>query len=285
MNQARYPRAAALGTVVGVAAGLLFLAAPALADRSVRIVVAADEEFRARAGWKDGATAAMTEAAEAFSAGGVRFTIDRFVDWDSEAPDYDLAALHRELVREIPLGEADLLLGLAGRITPSSERHLLRLGHSDTPGHSLVVSDQSGRNLALVIRHELAHCFGVPHVTRVKSIMNEDIRAANPGFDPVSESILRNNAGLKFRDADPLAGCPLEPLRRLYVALAAEGADVADLVAVIGDSHRLRGEYDEAARAYQEALALEPGLPGARLGLEKLADARKPSVDAARPVQ
>lgn len=254
--------------IVGV---LLLGAIPARAERLVRVVVAADEEFRARAGWVDDAINALARAGDEFAPLGIQFTIDRFEDWVSDSPDYDLAALHRELERKVALGSGDLILGLVGRVSPTSERRLLRLGHSDTPGPVLVVSDRAGPGLSLIVRHELGHSFGVPHVVGAPSIMNEEVRARNSSFDPVSAAIIRNNAGLNFRDADPLASCRLEPLHALYQTLEGQGAEVADLIAVIGDSHRIRREYSDAARAYREAQALDPDLLSARLGLGDLA--------------
>lgn len=250
---------------------MLLGAQPALAGRLVRVVVAPDEEFRARPAWKDDAVNALARAGDEFAPLGIEFTIDRFENWESDSPDYDLAALHRELARKVALGSGDMILGLVGRVTPTSERRLLRLGHSDTPGPVLVVSGQAGAGLALIVRHELGHGFGVPHVVGVPSIMNEEVRARNPSFDQVSAAIIRNNAAINFRDADPLANCRLEPLHALYQTLQGQGAELADLIAVIGDSHRIRKEYQDAARAYREAQALDPDLLSARLGLGDLA--------------
>jgi tetratricopeptide (TPR) repeat protein len=277
------PAAAAISLLL--VAGLTFAAGPARArpDRMVTVVLAPDEEFRAAPGWEETARAALEEAtgplADDF---GIRFRIERVEPWNSSSPDYDLAALHDELAREVPPGEEDLVIGLTGAEGPSEERRLLKLGHSDTPGRLLLVSSRAGPDLPLVLRHELAHSFGVPHVRDVPSVMNEEVRRDRTGFDEVSAAILRNNIDLDFKSPVPFAGCRLEPLRAAYDALAERGNAVADLVALVGDGYRRRGRLDEAEEAYRRAAGLDPDLLNARLGLGMIAMARHQYAEAAR---
>jgi hypothetical protein len=279
----RHP--AAIVISLTLAAGLALAAPPAGArpDRIVTVVLAPDEEFRAAPGWEETARAALEEAALPLADDfGIRFTVDRVEPWVSSSPDYDLAALHDELARKVPPGRDDLVIGLAGATTPSEERHLLKLGHSDTPGRILLVSSRAGPDLPLVLRHELAHSFGVPHVRDVPSVMNEEVRRDRTGFDEASAAILRNNVDLDFKSPVPFAGCRLETLEAIYDALAERGNAVADLVALVGDGYRRRGRLDAAEEAYRRAAALDPDLLNARLGLGMIAMARHQYAEAAR---
>jgi tetratricopeptide (TPR) repeat protein len=191
--------------------------------------------------------------------------------WVSDSLENDLAALKEELESKIDTEASDVVIGFVGRSRDELEHRLLRLGHSDTPGRYLVISHRAGRDMALVLLHELAHAFGVPHVRDVPSIMNEELHRQHRRFDPASSAILRNNARMDFQDGDPFAGCRLETLQAIYDDLAERGNPVADLIAVVGESYRLRGQPSAAEGAYRRALRLDPDLVSAKLGLGVMA--------------
>lgn len=281
------PSRTALGAARAALAALLALcvATPAAArpDRVVRVVLAPDEEFRLAPGWEETARAALEEAAAPLATEfGIRCVPGGVVPWESGAPEYDLSALHDELAVEVPPGSADLVIGFTGTAGQPSERRLQRLGHSDTPGRVLLVSSRAGADLALVLRHEIAHAFGVPHVMDLPSVMNEEVHRDRTTFDPASAAILRNNVDLDFRSPDPFAGCRLEPLRAIYDALAERGNPVADLMALLGDAYRRRGQIDTAEEAYRRAARIDPDLLGARIGLGMVAMARRQYAEATR---
>lgn len=254
---------------------LLFVGAgiePADASRRLQVVAAPDEEFTRRADWEEQILAAVEAVSAAMDQDfGLEVRILRIERWTSRAPDHDLAALREELKESIAPWDADIVIGFCGRVSPESNRRLRRLGQSDTPGRYIVVTDLAGRDLPLVLRHELAHAFGVPHVAGVASLMAPDIRSEWDMFDTVSAAILRNNLELRFADDDPLGGVRLDVLEDLYARLARDGNDVADLISSVGDSWRHRGEPDRAALRYREALELDETVLGAHLGLGKLA--------------
>jgi len=256
------------GFVIGL---LLTLGSEARADRMVRVAVAADDDYRARTGWQERAEAALVEAGTAFGDFGITFKIVEFLDWESESADHDVAALQNEMSAEVVSSRAELIVGFAGATGGRGNRHFIRLGHSDTPGRHLLVSERAGRDLSLVLRHELGHAFGLPHVSHTVSVMNEGVESGRTRFDTLSAAILRNNARLEFLSGDPLAGCSLGSLWGLYDQVASNGDEVADLIAVIGDSYRRRGDPESSRRAYAEAEQISPGLRSARLGLAMLA--------------
>jgi Tfp pilus assembly protein PilF len=207
--------------------------------------------------------------------------IDRIVGWNSSSSTHDLSALHQEMSSEIDPGAADIVVGLTGG--PEREnRHLVKLGHSDTPGRWLVVTGRAGADLPLVLRHELGHAFGAPHVRNVPSVMNEDVRSERSAFDPASAAVIQNNAGLEFGRDDALAGCRLESLEALYVGMAEAGNQTADLIAVVADSYRRRRQPEAALRAYRRALELDPDLLNARLGLGMMSMQSRQFTDAVR---
>ncbi len=250
---------------------LLAFACPARADRVVRVAVAADEEYRTHSDWRDRAEAALAEAGKAFGEFGIRFRIVEFLPFESSSPDHDVAALQNEMSTEVITSNSELIVGFAGATGGRGNRLVLRLGHSDTPGRHLLVSGRSGRDLPLVLRHELGHAFGLPHVSHATSVMNEGVESGRMRFDSLSAAMLRNNARLDFMANDPLARCNLGSLWALYDQVGRNGDDVADLIAIIGDSYRRRNEPDSARRAFQQAEQMSPGLQLARLGMAMLA--------------
>ena len=254
--------------VIGLLVGL---AGPARADRIVRVAVATDEEYRAHSDWRDRTEAALDEAGRAFGEFGISFRVVEFISWESESPDHDVAALQNEMSAEVITSNSELIVGFAGAPGGRGNRRVVRLGHSDTPGRHLMISERSGRDLPLVLRHELGHAFGLPHVSHATSVMNEGVESGRMRFDSLSAAILRNNARLDFMSDDPLARCNLGSLWGLYDQVGRHGDEVADLIAVIGDSYRRRHEPDSARRAFQQAEQMSPGLQTARLGMAMLA--------------
>lgn len=254
---------------------LLSVVAPtsAAASRRLSLVAAPDEEFTRRADWEEQILATVAAVSEKMDEDfGLEIQVRRIERWSSEAPDYDLSALREELKECVtPDAGEDIVVGFCGRVTSESNRRLRRLGQSDTPGRYIVVTDLAGRDLPLVLRHELGHAFGVPHVIGVPSVMATDIRSDWAEFDPISAAILRNNLQLRFDSEEPLGGVPLDELEDLYRELARNGSDVADLISSVGDSWRHRGDDYAAARAYRKALELDENLLGAHLGMGRLA--------------
>ena len=264
---------------------VLALPSPAAArpDRTVTVVIAADEEFRNDPDWETQARQALAVAGSVFKNDlGIRFAVRRVVGWTSRSSDYDLSALHDEMAAAVDAGDADIVIGFTGGPEFTEQRHLVKLGHSDTPGPRLVVTGRAGDDLAIVLRHELGHAFGVPHVRSVPSIMNEDVRSDRSRFDPMSAAIIENNVDIDFRSQDPFAGCRLDRLEALYLEMAEAGNLSADLLALVGDSHRRRGDKGEAERVYRRALELDSNLMGARLGLGMLAMAGSRYPEAVR---
>lgn len=250
-----------------LAAGLGLALASGTADaRTIRVAAAADEEFRTDAAWRTTIVDAVERAGEAFGEFGLEFRVAEVLTWDSTSRDHDLSALHDELGLEVAAPGADLVIGFCGAVGGRSDRRFVRLGHSDTPGRYLVVSDRAGRDLWLVLRHELGHAFGLPHIQGEPSVMSEGIDGNRSTFDRTSAALLGVTARLEFGAVDPFAGCDLARLEALYRRLADRGEVVADLLAVVGDSHRTRGGWDEADRLYRVALDHDPELVAAHLG-------------------
>lgn len=283
------PIRAAVRALALTLACLLLTGAPAraAADRIVRVVAAPDEEFRGHPDWEGTLQRTVESVSDRMEIDfGLRLRVSRVIPWESGAPDYDMSALREELKRKVqPDGDEDIVIGFCGRETPTTERREMRLGQSDTPGRAIAVSDVAGRDLALVLRHELAHSFGVPHVTRVASIMNPDLRADHPDFDRSSAAILRNNLNLDFTSDDPFGGVRLEVLQSLYEEMARDGEYVADLVSTVGESFHARGQNDLADAAFQSALELDPELISPHLGLGNVALDEERYADAARELE
>lgn len=276
--------------LLALAAAGLLLAPPAAhagADRILRVVAAPDEEFLGRPGWEGTLRTAVQDVSDRMEIDfGLRLRVSRIVPWQSNAPDYDMSALREELKRNVePDSDEDIVVGFCGRTTPTTERREMRLGQSDTPGRAIAVSDVAGRDLALVLRHELAHAFGVPHVTQVTSIMNPDLRADRADFDRSTAAILRNNVHLDFTSGDPFAGVRLEVLQSLYEDLARDGDYVADLLATVGESYHARGQNDLAGATYLRALEMDPELVSPHLGAGNLALDEERYGDAVRELE
>jgi len=268
--------------LLAVLAALSAPPAHARPDRILNVVAACDDEFRLNNDWQSKARAAIDEAGATLTDEfGIRLNLLRYVSWSSHSNEYDLAALHDELIEDVPAEDADLVIGFTGKDGEVEPRRLVKLGHSDTPGSWLVVTDRAGSELGLVLLHEIGHAFGLPHV-RVPSVMNEQVHPDRVKFDSVCAAILRNNRDLEFRSRDPFAGCRLQALQALYDQLAARGDDVAELYAVLGDSYRRRGETYAAEEAYRKAADMNPSLLNPRLGLGMIAMYAKRWSDAVR---
>jgi hypothetical protein len=221
------------------------LAAPAAhagADRILRVVAAPDEEFLGRPGWEGTLRTAVQDVSDRMEIDfGLRLRVSRIVPWQSNAPDYDMSALREELKRNVePDSDEDIVVGFCGRTTPTTERREMRLGQSDTPGRAIAVSDVAGRDLALVLRHELAHAFGVPHVTQVTSIMNPDLRGTAPLDRRPPCAQQRPSRSLPATPSRGATGC-------CRACTGRRARNAYDLLAAIGESYHARGQNDGPA--------------------------------------
>jgi tetratricopeptide (TPR) repeat protein len=215
--------------------------------RSFSVRVAADEEYRWRVDWDDEIRDLFSRITPVFpDQTGIAFELAGFTAWDSRDNASDLHELLDEVMAEAPRGRQDLLVVFTAQdVSQATEAEDRCRGvASNIPGYAIIQdrwTDAVGpSDRAVVLAHELAHCFLAVHSDEPGTLMQTVYRGI-PTFS-LDEGNARLLQATRVADFDrwgaslaavvlPAAAPPVDPMERALFAvrdrIASEPADLA----------------------------------------------------------
>jgi hypothetical protein len=185
---------------------------------------------------RDAFARATDDWGEAF---GIAFRIDEEVPVTLDA-EVDLPQrLHA--ARRAAAREGRIVVAVSGGGPDADDRH----GYSLDFIPALLAVWQGPEATALVLRHELGHVFGLPHLPGRQIMAAADDRRV-PDFDELSRVYLRAAAGFDPADEVPLLGVDLDVMTDVYTIWARDGYGHPTYLRIA--SHRLfaKGRVEEA---------------------------------------
>jgi tetratricopeptide repeat protein len=274
---------------IGVLA-TLSAAAPARASaggaadvRRIPVTLVTDSFFRQMPNWRGLAEGALTRATEDLEKdAGLRFTVEGEATWEVPDSAGSMDAMLRSAMTAVPPGPGILaiLIGPREDNVPGAELGYAFLGK---PALLVVAFNADGhdekKELALVMRHELGHVFGIPHL-QGRSVMNPipDSRAWD--FGELGLDVLRANRHMDFTSENPFSACDLGMLRDVYVLLDQRGEMEATLLLDLARAFELRGDLSSSEPLYEAALHRDRWSASARIGIAHCAMATQDTTKA-----
>jgi tetratricopeptide (TPR) repeat protein len=270
----------ALGSGIGLAP-IARGAEPPLEPRTIPVTVVTDDGFRTISNWRGFAQTAIASAtAQMTEETGVAFRFSETVDWNPPEGITDLSQALDAAVAAI--GPRDgitmVLLGRPPR----------RLADPDQRGYAyltrpalVVLLSEIGKphygaqlrsRLALMIRHELGHVFGLPHL-RHHSVMHPVLEERRDRFQDLELDVLRANRNLDFTASSPFTGSDLEVLRDVYRIWNERGEMQVSLLVNLGVALHREGHPADAREMFALGLDRTESSTVARLGMAQAANA------------
>ena len=270
--------AALLGCSLSIALPALARAPQTEAIRHIPVVLVTDQFFRELPNWRGLAQGALTLASEDLEKdAGLKFEMAGEATWEIPDSAETMPAALRSAQDAFTKHNGILAVLLGPRDEndiPGAELGFAFLGR---PAFLVVAANGSGheekRDLAMLMRHELGHVFGIPHLGG-RTIMNPVPDARAWEFGDLGMDVLRANRGMTFAAEDPFAGCNLETLRDVYAVLDERGEMQPFLWIELGKSFELAGKIDAGEAAYENGLRHDRGSVTARFGIARCAEAR-----------
>lgn len=226
---------------------------PAL--RTVEVLLAADTAFRTRPGWRGDARRALEEAtADLAATVGLAFRVVETRAWDPPPGAQTWPARAEALARETG-GREILPIAFLGEAPPErGDGDLLGYAYLGRP--PILVRRAKGATLALTLRHEIGHVFGLPHLPG-RNVMAERAGRRSADFDAVSLDVLRANRAMALGAKTPFLGSDLDVLRDAYLLWAARGGGRARLLLNLGIAFRREGRPRDAVACLETAVRLD----------------------------
>ena len=247
--------------------------------RHIPVTFVTDSYFRQLPNWRGLAQSALSLATEDLEQQvGLKFDLAGEGSWQVPDSVSSLAGALRSATLSFPgqSGILAVLLGPREQKIPGAELGFAFLGR---PALLVVAASGSGQgqkqDLAMLIRHELGHVFGIPHLDDGRTIMNPVPDARAWEFGELGIEVLRANRRMKFTALDPLAGSDLASLRDVYTLLDERGQMEPILWLHLARSFELRGDIEAGEDVYEAALKRDRGSVGARLGIARCAATRQ----------
>jgi len=247
--------------------------------RTIPFVLVTDQFFRELPNWRGLAQGALTMASEDLEKdAGLRFELAGEGTWEVPDSAQTMAAALRSASTAFPNHPGILAVLLGPRDEndiPGAELGYAFLGR---PAFLVVAANGSGheekRDLAMLMRHELGHVFGIPHLSG-RTIMNPVPDARAWEFGDLGTDVLHANRGMTFASNDPFAGCDLGTLRDVYAVLDERGEMESFLWVELGRSFEQAGQIDAGEAAYESGLRHDRSSVSARFGIARCAAARQ----------
>jgi hypothetical protein len=242
---------------------LLFLIATAPADTGVRTLpvrLVVEAGFRAQPQWRGVATQVLEQGAAHWDTlAGLRFRVAEEIPWTAPDPEAALESILGD-ARAAAGDHEGLTLVLVARRTERRGRDFS--GYATLLRPFVILENAAVPAMALTLRHELGHVFGLPHLPG-RSVMAEKAEDRTWGFDPIEQDVLRATRGMRFNARSPFTGCRLEVVRDAYLFWAERGVGRASLLLNLGVAFRRQGSAVDARRCLEAAMAMDRDLgPG-----------------------
>ena len=252
---------------------------PAGPVREFPVTVVTDPRFRRRSGWRDLARGAIRKASEDLPrTAGIRLVPGEEVAWKPSSDRLPLAAILDEAAATVD--PKDGLVAVFLGLRPGDEADRAERGYAILGRPALVVvaptADESmfaggpRKALAIFVRHELGHVFGIPHL-RGRNVMAASPTQRSWDFTEVSLDVIRADRGIDFRSRSPFAGCDLDVLRDAYLLWDERGECDPSLLVNLGVAFHRERRPAEARAMFEAGLRRMPGSTVARLGLAQAA--------------
>lgn len=227
-------------------------------QRTVRVKVAIDEEFRQRPLQRLKAEKWVSTASGFFETNfGISFKISEFKSWTSDNSKTALPGLLQNLYDKIGREGSDIVLGFTGQIYSGSEVSGVA---SYRYGYALVRRMKNEHLTMITVVHELCHLFGGVDLENESSIMNKDEPRLER--DEFTSQIVRLHRGRNFDPSVfPLSAKDIGSAMDLYLErknLHRREAGVPLMLAII---YLEMKDYEKAARECSEAERLAPRDP------------------------
>jgi tetratricopeptide (TPR) repeat protein len=177
--------------VIFVVAGFIICCLPVKAAdsgiRTIKLRIAADQEFRKHDDWENIIKKRMQGASKFCEDNfGIRLEVLDIVNWESEGFDAQLYKFLADIRKKVPLGDADAVVGFSGNECLGSRRagseffgqYLFVLDWYDKSGKPV----RSSEECMLTTVHEILHLFGVWHIEG-RSIMTFSVQESSNAVD------------------------------------------------------------------------------------------------------
>jgi len=208
--------------------------APAQGLRSLRVLVAADEEYRRQTGWERLAKDRILGASRMLGLElGIVLKVIGVREWASADQPRTLAEHMASMMRQVPTDSADVVIGLTGQtaITPDAAQGD-RLGVSEPFGRSVLVR-RSGTVTgvpaitdvleSVVLAREMAHLFGALRAEDLQPATFSRTEDASLGFDDRTRQIVTFTRNRNF-GAGEVLNVVADSLRTIYRQAGPQGA-------------------------------------------------------------
>jgi len=247
--------------------------------RRIPFVLVTDRFFRELPNWRGLAQGALAMASEDLvKDAGLRFDLAGESTWEVPDSARTMAEALRSANTAFPNHPGILAVLLGPREEndiPGAELGYAVLGR---PAFLVVAANGSGheekRDLAMLMRHELGHVFGIPHLGG-RTIMNPVPDARAWEFGDLGLEVLHATRGMTFASDNPFAGCDLGTLRDVYALLDERGEMTPFLWIELGRSFELAGQIDAGEAAYESGLRRDRTSVPARFGIARCAESRQ----------
>jgi hypothetical protein len=250
------------------------------AQRTIRLKIAIDEEFRRLPGQYALEVKKTVGASARFFKKhfGLSMRIQEIVRWHSDNTKWALEQLCDDLFVSVDRGDCDVVIGFSGQIR--SESKVFGVASYDQ-GYILVKRSLNPYMSKMVLTHELCHVFGAVDLEMESSIMNED----RPQFecDDFTRQIVQLHRNRRFGPGIfPLSPDDQMSAISLYEQRKSLRRQEAGLSLRLAALYLEKRESEKAIRECLEAERIAPGDPAIRVFLE-LAYRQKEEVGSGRP--
>lgn len=278
------------------ALAVAFAAAPrawpqAAVTRELAVGFASTPAYESQRDWKEKVTRRLAYASKIFETQfRLRFEPAAFWPWPVEEREQELNFLLEDLRSRFPLGEVDVVIGLARLQDTASQgelQDLHALGRSRPFSGYLVLRTPPEKLLKIqeetVLAHELGHLFGAVHTSDLASIMSPVVDRQIPStFDAANREIV-----LQTRDVDFSRGTRDFGERAVHILLGSylklmNYDQSFEFYWGLGHFYAQLGQLEDAVRVWKAAVPLDAenarvryDLGTAYFKLGKLADASR----------
>jgi len=222
--------------------------------RTVAVTLVTDRAFREWPQWRGYGKRILAEGTAGWDTlAGMSFRIVEEIDWPGVSDSLTLPETLDRMIEDVrPRGE--ILLGIVG-IAPRPRHSNELVGYALLGQPYLIVEHAPPGAMALTLRHELGHVFGLPHLPE-RSVMADRMEYRTTEFGVLSRDLLRATAAIRFDRELPFLGCDLDVIRDVYFAWAERGTGRAVLLTDLAVAFNRENRPAEALPCLERAIEL-----------------------------